>query len=80
MEWVPIALVTFKILVLGAGMFYAVKWHYDQGNKNKDRKSEMRAVLRASGMASAVFMLGLLVVGFFTFALCRALGVDLTYP
>jgi hypothetical protein len=35
MEWFPIVFITFKVLVLGVGMFFAVKWHYDQGKKKK---------------------------------------------
>jgi len=35
MEWFPIVFFTFKILVLGTGMFFAIKWHYDQGKKKK---------------------------------------------
>ena len=31
MEWVPIVFITFKVLALGTGMFFAIKWHYDQG-------------------------------------------------
>jgi hypothetical protein len=49
MEWIPIVLVTFKVLVLGTGMFYAIKWHYDQGRKEKERHKEKRALLRAGG-------------------------------
>jgi len=33
MDWVPIVFVTFKVLVFGVGMFFAIKWHYDQGKK-----------------------------------------------
>jgi hypothetical protein len=79
MDWIPLVLVTFKFLVLGIGMFYAIKWHYDQGQKDKDREQEKRAVLRASGKVAAVFMLLLLGLGFFTFALIRMLGMDLTF-
>lgn len=35
MDWVPIVLLTFKVVVLGVGMFFAVKWHYDQGKSLK---------------------------------------------
>ena len=35
MEWIPIVLVTFKVLVSGTGMFFAIKWHYDQGKSKK---------------------------------------------
>lgn len=34
MDWVPIVFVTFKLLVLGTGMFFAIKWQYDMRNKN----------------------------------------------
>jgi len=73
MDWVPIVFVTFKLLVLGTGMFFAIKWHYD---KEKDK----RAVLRAAGKVAAVFMLSLLGLGLFTFILARMLGLDLTFP
>lgn len=75
-DWIPIVFVTFKVLVLGTGMFFAIKWHYDQGKKEKDR----RALLRAGGKVAAVFvvlLLGLLLV---TFGLARMLGLDLTLP
>lgn len=35
MEWIPIVLVTFKLLVFGIGMFLAIKWHYDKEKQNK---------------------------------------------
>ena len=36
MDWVPIVFITFKVLVFGTGMFFAIKWHYDQGKKAKN--------------------------------------------
>ena len=72
MEWIPIVLVTFKVLVFGTGMFFAIKWHYDQGKKAKDK----RAVLRAGGKVAAVFVLSLLGLGLVTFVLIRMLGLD----
>lgn len=75
MEWIPIVLVTFKVLVLGTGMFFAIKWHYDQGNK--DKVMEKGAVLRAGGKVAAVFLISLLILGLFTFALVRMLGLPL---
>ena len=84
MDWVPVVFVTFKVLVLGTGMFFAVKWHYDQGTKEKEKEKEWekekRAVLRASGKVAAVFMLSLLVLGLATFVLARKLGLDLRFP
>jgi uncharacterized protein YqhQ len=75
MEWFPIVFVTFKALVLGTGMFFAIKWHYDQGKKDQDKKMEKRAVLRAVGKVAAVFVLSLLALGLFTFFLIRMLGL-----
>jgi hypothetical protein len=76
MNWIPIVFVTFKVLVLGTGMFFAIKWHYDQGKK----ETEKRAVLRAAGKVAAVFVLSLLGLGLLTFVLARKLGLDLTFP
>ena len=79
MDWIPIVFVTFKVLVLGTGMFFAIKWHYDQGKKGKENQKEMRAVLRSGGKVAAVFVLALLGLGFGTFALARMLGMDMTF-
>lgn len=78
MEWIPIVFVTFKVLVLGTGMFYAIKWHYDQGKKGKEQ--ERRAVLRATGQIAGLFMLGLLGVGILAYFLLRMFGNDLRMP
>jgi hypothetical protein len=80
MDWIPVVFVTFKVLVLGTGMFFAIKWHYDQGKKEKDKEKEKRAVLRAGGKVAAVFVLALLGIGLGTFVLARTLGLDLTFP
>ncbi|MFC4932182.1 hypothetical protein [Massilia sp. GCM10023247] len=78
MDWFPIIAGTFKVLALGTGMFFAVKWHYDQGKKGKE--VDQRAVLRAAGKVAAVFMLALLGLGLFTFFLIGKLHLDLTLP
>lgn len=78
MEWIPVFLFTFKFLVLGTGMFYAIKWHYDQGKKEEDKQKEKRAVLSAGGKVAAVFMLSLLSVGLVTFVLSSKLGLNLS--
>ena len=76
MDWVPIVLVLFKLIVLGTGMFFAIKWHYDQQEKTTDK----HAVLRASGKVAAVFVLTLLGLGLFTYFLANNLGLDLSLP
>ncbi|KQQ96438.1 hypothetical protein [Massilia sp. Leaf139] len=78
MEWFPIVAVTFKLLVLGTGMFFAIKWHYDQGKKGKVQ--ERHAVLQGAAKAAAIFMLALLALGFIIFGLVSRLSLDLSMP
>ena len=33
MDWFPIVFITFKVLALGTGMYFAIKWHRDQETK-----------------------------------------------
>jgi heme A synthase len=72
MDWIPAVFVTFKAIVLATGMFFAVKWHYDQEmKKGKDK----REVLRTGGKLLAVFVLALVAVGLVTYLLIRVLGM-----
>jgi len=75
-DWTPIVLVIFKAIVLGTGMFFAIKWHYDQGKKGK--QNDKRALLRASGKAAAIFVLLLLGVLLLTFVLAKTLDLNLS--
>jgi len=77
MDWVPVVFFAFKFLVLGIGMFFAVKWHYDQGKKG--RQTERRAVLRMAGKIAVGFVLALVVLGLVTFVLGKKLGLDLSF-
>ncbi|WP_156379393.1 hypothetical protein [Acidovorax sp. Root402] len=43
MDWVPIVFITFKVLVFGTCMFYAIKWHHDQGKKAKEEANRSQA-------------------------------------
>ena len=76
MDWIPVVFVTLKVLVLGTGMFFAIKWHYDQGKRITDKGAALRAV----GKVAGIFTLSLLFLGLFTFFLSRKLGLDLTLP
>jgi hypothetical protein len=38
-DWFPIVFFPLKIIVLGVGMFFAIKWHYDQGKKKKESEA-----------------------------------------
>ncbi|OFJ47792.1 hypothetical protein BA896_000995 [Janthinobacterium lividum] len=79
MDWTPIVFVTFKALVLGTGMFFAIKWHYDQGKKDKDKAKQNRALLSASGKVVALFALLLLALGIVTFFAVRMAGLEMTF-
>jgi hypothetical protein len=57
-------------------MFFAIKWHYDQGKKLQEK----RAVLRAAGKVAAIFVLSLAGLVLVTFVLGRKLGLDLNFP
>ncbi|WP_281502804.1 hypothetical protein [Ancylobacter crimeensis] len=38
-DWFPWIFLPFKIIVLGIGMFFAIKWHYDEGKRRKNGKT-----------------------------------------
>jgi len=78
LEWTPIIFFTFKLVVLGIGMFYAIKWHYDQGKKH--RQTDKRALLRATGAIAVIFVLALLALLLITYIVSKALGLDMTLP
>ena len=74
MDWIPVVFVTFKALALCTGMFFAIKWHYDQGKKG--RQKERRAVLTAAGQVLVVFAISVVGLVFITFTLMRKLGLE----
>lgn len=75
-DWVPVAFLTFKVLVFGTCMFFAIKWHYDQDKKTMDK----RALLITAVKVGAAFLVALAVVLWFTFSLAQHLGMDLSLP
>lgn len=72
MNWVPIVFGTFKVTALAVAMYFAVKWHYDRGEKGT-----ARALLQTGGKMIAVFLVAVAVVGLIAFFLSRMLGLDL---
>lgn len=78
MEWVPAVFIAFKVGVLSIGMFYAVKWHYDQGKK-KGTEAQ-RAVLRGSLKLVALFVVLVVVLLLVTFRVGTWLGLDMNFP
>lgn len=49
MEWIPVVLITFKLLIFGVGMFYAIKWHRDQELLKRQREREAAERAAAAG-------------------------------
>ena len=39
-DWFPIVFIVFKVVVLGTGMFFAIKWHHDQAKKDAREKKD----------------------------------------
>lgn len=50
MEWFPIVAGTFKLVVLGTAMFFAIKWHYDKDKEAKAQKKAEEEKLTAEGL------------------------------
>lgn len=75
MEWVPAGFIALKALVFVATMFFAIKWHYEQG-----QALSKRALLLTAGKVAAVFILVLAAVLLLTYGVAQALGMDLRLP
>jgi hypothetical protein len=75
MDWVPVVFIIFKAFVLGTGMFFAIKWHYDQ-----DKKTRKGEVIAAVGKMAAILLLSLLGLLYATFTLAGMIGLDLIFP
>ena len=80
-DWIPIVFVTFQVLGLGTGMFFAVKWHYDQGKKGGP--TDRRALLRTAGkvaLFAVIFVVLAVALLLATFAFGKKLGLNLSFP
>lgn len=75
-DWFPIVFVTFKLIVLATGMYFAIKWHYDQGKKGKTVRGK-GVLLRGTVTALLIFVLALAALGVVTFEVSKMLGLDL---
>ncbi|SIQ55656.1 hypothetical protein [Pseudacidovorax sp. RU35E] len=75
MEWVPVAFIALKALVFVATMFFAIKWHYEQG-----QSLSKRALLLTAGKVAAVFVVVLAAVLLLTFGVAAGLGMELRLP
>jgi hypothetical protein len=75
---IPLFFVIFKVLVLGTGMFFAVKWHFDRGQQGRNEKT-MAVVLKSVKVAGVFLGLAFLML-YLVFTLCSRMGLDLTMP
>lgn len=46
MAWIPVVLFAFKALVFLSGMYFAIKWHYDKGQKKKQQALSQAQALK----------------------------------
>ena len=60
LDWVPVVFITFKATIFAACMFFAIKWHYDQGKK---KGADTRTLLLTSGKVVGAFVVGITVLG-----------------
>lgn len=37
-DWFPFVFFPAKVIVLGIGMYYAIKWHHDRAKKDSETK------------------------------------------
>lgn len=42
-DWFPIVFFAFKAVVLGTGMFFAIKWHHDQAKQDRQAREREQA-------------------------------------
>lgn len=72
LDWFPWAFGSIKALILGTGMFFAIKWHYDKETKKGKKKRELFVM---ASKLTAIFLLSLSGLVFVTFALMNKLGM-----
>lgn len=63
MDWVPIVFLTFKAVVLFTGMFFAIKWHYDQDRKDKNEASGPQSSAEMRLFATMIIVLAMSLIG-----------------
>lgn len=74
-DWIPVVFVTFKVSIFALCMFFAIKWHYDQGKK---KGADSRTLILTSAKVVGAFILALVTILLLTFFLASRLGMDLS--
>lgn len=73
-DWVPVLFVTFKVIIFLTCMFFAIKWHYDQGKK---KGTDTRTLVRSSAKIVVGFIFAVAAVLLMTFFFASKMGMDL---
>jgi hypothetical protein len=47
-DFFPLVFFPFKIIVLGIGAYFAIKWHYDKDNKIRKEAMEQQNASKSS--------------------------------
>lgn len=50
-NWFPYVFFPLKVIVLCIGMYYAIKWHYDQGKIKREAEAAASAKRKADQQA-----------------------------
>mgnify|MGYP007076018766 CR=1 FL=1 len=74
-DWVPVMFATFKGVAFVACMFFAIKWHYDQGKK---KGIAPRALLLSSAKIGGAFITAVMLVAMLTLWAAKTMGMDLS--
>ena len=74
-DWVPVVFVIFKAVIFVTCMFFAIKWHYDQGKK---KGAGTRGLIFSSVKIITAFMATAAAVLLLTLFLASRLGMDLS--
>lgn len=74
-DWVPVVFVAFKAVIFVTCMFFAIKWHYDQGKK---KGADSRTLLLNSAKVISAFIVGAAVVLSLTLFAASKMGMDLS--
>lgn len=74
-DWVPYAFATFKGVSFVACMFFAIKWHYDQGKK---KGLDSRTIWLNAAKIAGAFFVALALVVTLTLFVAAQMGMDLS--
>lgn len=75
-EWVPVVFVTFKAVIFVLCMFFAIKWHFDQGRK---KGIPTRTLVRTCVLVGGGFVVAVIGILWLAFTMASRMGMDLSF-